>query len=183
VAGTQVGSWRLTADSWHTAGVKRGTFLSILTLVIGASGCGDAEGDGDSTSGTTGPIEPHVTLQVSGVDVAALCAQADVVQVRLRASVMGCVSPPPAPCTQPNPKPVILGDVVACPGSDSETVSVDVELRARYYADVVSVDGDGSESGTCTSHDGGVEIVVDTDDLDSGATFELTQIAGACPDP
>src|SRR5688572_12344383 len=109
-------------------GFSETLWARVLCGALAASACsdddgGDDVGDGpattDASTGSTGepaPMNAQPTLEAR-VDAAAACA-AGASALELRATKIGCVDPPPAPCTLPNPPRTDVGDPLACPSSE-----------------------------------------------------------------
>lgn len=133
-------------------------------------------------TGTTGSVAGIVTFEAVPAEDDACGGGAT--QVRIRARKVGCIPPPPAPCTLPQQIPDIDGDVRACPGAGGVTFEVTVDAPGRYYVDLVRALPDGTEETVCLEDGaGGVLHDVTTDDLDAGSMRTLVPGSGPCPPP
>lgn len=145
-------------------------------------GCGD---DGGSSTDTTGTLpgtssgsstgDAGIPVVTTSADVAAVCGLAGVTRVELQATRVGCVSPPPAPCTLPNPLRTTIGDAVTCPADASPvTLSVDITMAGRHAIELVGWEGEMERVRMCHSIDAERELLVDNEAFDAGEMFSVT---------
>jgi len=150
----------------------------VALLVAACVGGGD-----DGASGTSGTGAPagFVTFEIAPGDPACL---PDDAQILLRARKVGCIPPPPAPCTLPQTIPEIFGPAAACPTDAPTPLAVVVEEPGRYHVDLVHRASGGDDTYVCLEDAAGAALHdVTTDDLDAGRTFTLQPGAGPCPPP
>ncbi len=154
--------------------------LALLPFVV-LAGCTSGTPAGGDT-GTTGAMAGIVVFEATPTEDAACGGGAT--QVRIRARKVGCIPPPPAPCTLPQQIPDIDGDARACPGAGGAGFAVSVDAPGRYYVDLVRTLPDGTQDTLCLE-DGSGEVLHDvtTDDLDAGAMRVLALGSGPCPPP
>ena len=168
----------------------------VLVLVCASSGCGDDESpsaDGDSTTGGEEALESSESTSTPGsdnelptmeavVDAAAACSQGDATALRFVATRIGCVRPPPAPCTLPDPPKQYAGTAVDCPSSDTALpLRVGVDQTGRYHVESVLVLEDGSERRDCHREGGEVEVIIDDGRLANRPTIEVSPSGQPCP--
>lgn len=154
-----------------------------------AVGCGD-DGDGgddlpagdgiDPSGGADGAEDNDAPTLRAVVDASAECGSDGTLFAR--ATLIGCVDPPPAPCTVPEPPRVYMSDAVECPAdSSSETLRVEVALPGRYNVEVVAAAADGSESAQCWSDSSETEVIVDEAAFDDNPTIDTSALgSGPC---
>lgn len=160
--------------------------LGLCGLLLACGGDDGSTEDEATTaastgSSSTGTVVPNTAPTVQAeADVGTACQVAGATRVELHATRVGCVNPPPAPCTLPNPLRATIGDGVDCP-ADSSPVTLRVELEAagRYHVEVVSVAGDDVLGRVCHGVDAQAELLVESDAFDSLPTIEVTSLGGA----
>lgn len=165
-------------------GLPAGLLLGLLV------GCGDDEGSGGggssgsttmSVDSSTGPVMMNTAPTVAAmVDVAAACSMSGATRVRLQATRVGCVNPPPAPCTLPQIPQVVEGDGVDCPATDSpQTLRVEFSQTGRYHVEVVTLAGDEVVSAVCWGEGGEVELLIDDERLQQLPTIDVEILDGS----
>ena len=166
-----------------------GLKLTFLALLVG--GCGD-DGSGmdtdaattEATSSSTGAAPPNAAPTFEArVDAAAACSSG-ASALELRATRFACADPPPAPCTLPNPLRTDIGDRVECPSSETDAVlRLEASAPGRFYVEIVTIAGDGSEAGECHSDTAESDVLVDKDAFDTNPTIEVVGLTSPCPQP
>lgn len=159
-----------------------------LTLALGwlLVGCGDD--GGTPAAGSTGievgsstgeePL-PEAPLAVSEVDLAVACGVAGATRVELHATRVGCVNPPPAPCTVADPPREDIGLVVDCPASASRTFYVELPMAGRYHVELVTYGGEEELARECYGRDGEAELLVTAEEIDGNANVSVESIDGS----
>ncbi|RMG97309.1 MAG: hypothetical protein D6705_08920 [Deltaproteobacteria bacterium] len=157
---------------------RAGWAFVVSTWVWG--GCGESP-SAPAGSSDTGGMSGLVTFEAA-TDVGQACG-ADGTEVVVRARKVGCIPPPPAPCTLPQQIPEILGSARSCAAADG-SLAVQVDEAGRYYVDLLRRHADGTTEEICLE-DGAGQVLHDvtTHDLDAGATFALALGDGPCPPP
>lgn len=167
--------------------------VSILSLAL-ATGCSDDTGDGggdtgsaatagastaavDSSGGANNNVLPTVEIEL---DPSTACGADG--SLLLRATLVGCVSPPPAPCTLPDPPRVYDGDTVACPATETAaTMRVQIEQAGRYHVELAAVAADGTETAQCYAEADDADLIVEKEALDTNPTIAATPLgSGGC---
>ncbi|MCB9703461.1 MAG: hypothetical protein H6711_16330 [Myxococcales bacterium] len=160
----------------------------VCGLVFGLVACGD-DGAGGATSGATGGgsegenPEPHVRVE-GPVDLLDLCGTIGSTNVFLRATRVGCVGSPPAPCTIPtNPYEIVVGDTAGCPSAlTGARMEVEIEATGKYQIEAVTITESGHQA-LCYGSNGASVIEVTQAELDGRATIAVDPLAGPCPAP
>ncbi len=162
---------------------------SIATILLVGPGCGDDGAEPDGTGSTSvamsesssgGQVNTLPTLQVT-IAGADACASASAVEIR--ATRFGCVSPPPAPCTVPEPLQTDVGDRLTCPVEGDGVWRVEVDAAGRYYVELVAIAAGGTESAQCLTNTAEDFVIVDNAAFDTNPTIALSAQAGPCPSP
>lgn len=168
-------------------GVGLGRLLLGLVGSIGvAGGCGDdgsgdggtstSVGDASSSGGEPANAAPVVEAEV---DVTAACGLAGATRVELHATRVGCVNPPPAPCTLPNPPRATVGDGVDCPGDASpQSLQVELSQAGRYHVEVLTLGGTDELRRVCFGEDGDDELLVDEARFEAKPTVTVAVLDG-----
>lgn len=159
--------------------------------ILGLVACGGDDDGGDDggavdsgtmgvgateSSGGSGNDLPTVEIEI---DASATCGADG--SLLLRATQVGCVSPPPAPCTMPMTPPVYEGDTIACPSTEAAaTMRVGIEKAGRYNVELVTVAGDGTESTECFSDRDDPELIVDDSAFNTNRTIPAMSLGGPC---
>ncbi|MEX1364459.1 MAG: hypothetical protein AB1Z98_15140 [Nannocystaceae bacterium] len=158
----------------------------VVGLGVLGVACGD---DGGTAEGTTGPEqgsssssgEPIVAPSIfAEVDVAVSCSVAGATRVELQATRVGCVDPPPAPCTLPEvPRPVI-GEAASCPPEGSpQNLRVELDNAGRYQVEVVTFEGELEQSRVCYGFAGESELVVTEAEIAGNSVFVVAPLDGS----
>lgn len=159
--------------------------LLALALLAPALACGDDVAETSATTGsdTTGGAEPHATFEAT-VDQLGLCGVIGAQNLVLRASRVGCIGSPPAPCTLPtDPYKAWVGDVAACPSASTSTIMrVAVPTSGRYQIEVVTNTESGM-TGECFGAGGDDVLDVTDADLDDRRVIGVQPLGGPCPAP
>ncbi len=154
-----------------------------FALVCLLSGCGDdgSSGEGGSTgpepagSSTGTPMNTAPVVMAMQADVAVACTREGATRVELHATRVGCVNPPPAPCTIA-PRPTV-GEGVDCPPDDSPVdLGVELTQAGRYEVEVVTLAGEDELFASCWGEDGGTEMFVDDERFAANPTIEVTLV-------
>jgi hypothetical protein len=168
--------------------------LGSSLLVWALGGCGD---DGGAPSGETEIGTSEAALESTGgpapvntaptfealVDAAAACT-AGASALELRATRFACADPPPAPCTLPNPLRTDVGDRIDCPSTETDaTLRLAASSAGRFYVEVVTIAGDGTEVGECHSDTTESDVFVDKDAFDTNPTIAVAGLSSPCPEP
>lgn len=177
------GGVMLWCGSMFGIGVRE---IGLVCLLVGADmGCADdGSGDGgtttlvgDGSSSSGGPANAAPTV-LAEVDLEWACSQDDVTRVELQATRVGCVNPPPAPCTLPQmPRPVV-GEGADCPSASPQTLRVELEQAGRYHVELVRLAGEAELRRVCFGEDGGEELLVTEADLERTPTFTVALLDG-----
>ncbi|MEZ4451221.1 MAG: hypothetical protein R3B09_17210 [Nannocystaceae bacterium] len=161
---------------------------SLLALVLlSAIACGDdVSTSAASTSAgdeTTGSLEPHATFEAS-VDQLGLCGVIGSKNLILKATRVGCVGSPPAPCTLPtDPYKAWVGEVATCPSaSTSAVMRVEVPMSGRFHVQVDVTTESGAVS-HCFGVDGEALLEVTDADLEARRGIGVIDLGGPCPEP
>ena len=117
-------------------------------------------------------------MTIAGADA---CATAN--EVEIRATRFGCVSPPPAPCTLPEPLQTDVGDRLQCPVDGDGVFRVEVDAAGRYYVELVGIAADGAETAQCLTNTAETFVIVDNAAFDTNPTIALTAQPDPCPAP
>jgi hypothetical protein len=165
----------------------RDLFVSLVLVVA----CGDDAGPsmvldttgtevGDASS-STGSDNELPTMEAV-VDAAAACGAEGAESSSFVATRVGCVRPPPSPCTLPDPPKTYVGTVVACPSTDAaSTLQVAVDQTGRYHVETVLALEDGTEQRECYGEGGGeVEVIIDDGRLANRPTLVLSAMGHPC---
>jgi hypothetical protein len=158
--------------------------LAILpTFVLAACTGGPSllEDGGVESTGPSG--DPHATL-LATIDGAAACELTGVVEVVLRATIVGCDPPPPAPCTLPVDPIPIEGDRMTCPSSETQVLlGVEVPRTGEWRVEAAYRYVTEPDSFVCYAPPGATEpvAVVTMADLDAFAEIEVVSQGGPCP--
>jgi hypothetical protein len=137
--------------------------------------------DGGVDTGPSG--DPHATL-LGALDAQAACNLTGLVEVVLRATLVGCDPPPPAPCTLPVDPPPVEGDRMTCPSAESNVVlGVEVQRSGRWRVEAAYRYTSGPDALVCYAPDGADEpvAVVTGADVDGFAEIEVVSLGGPCP--
>lgn len=165
-------------------------------MTVAGLGCsddddGDTAGDSGAAMSTTGdegttgaPAIPNEAPTFEArVDAAGACG-ASASALEIRATRFACVNPPPAPCTLPNPPRTDVGERIACP---SDEVDAPLRLAAsapgRFYVEVVTIAGDGSETAECHSDGPDPAVIVLDSAFNTNPTIAVDGLGSACPEP
>lgn len=162
---------------------------SLAAVLLAVAGCGDdASGPigtgstsvaaADSSSSGMPNAEPTLEATIAGADA---CATAS--EVEIRATRFGCVSPPPAPCTLPEPLQTDVGDRLQCPVEGDGVWRLEVEAAGRYYVELVSIAADGTETAQCLTNTAEDFVLVDDAAFMDNPTIVLTAQPDPCPSP
>ncbi len=140
--------------------------LGCLLVGCGDDGATTPEPEAGTTTGATsssGELPNTAPVAATQFDAATACAMAGATRVELWASRVGCVNPPPSPCTVPNPPRPEVGTGVDCPATGETAVELEVELpqAGRYHVAVVTLAGTDEQARVCFGEDGMVELLVD----------------------
>jgi hypothetical protein len=130
-----------------------------------------------SSSGGVPNTAPTV---VAEVDVTAACGQAGATRVELQATRVGCIDPPPAPCTLPEVPRTVLGEGLECPaGASPQALQVELDQTGRYHVEVLTLAGEDEVSRVCFGEAGEVELLVTEARLNSNPTIEVLELDGS----
>lgn len=164
-------------------GLAAATGLALGCLLVACTT------DGGTAEGTTGAEdessgEPITAPTIVGeVDAAVACSTAGANRVELWATRIGCVDPPPAPCTLPEVPRPIAGESVDCPPPGSPvTLRVELEQAGRYQVEAVILDGDTELSSICYGFAGDAEVLVTEAEIDDNSVVITAPLDGQpCP--
>jgi hypothetical protein len=134
---------------------------------------------GDETS--TGSDNDLPTMEAV-VDAAVACSPGEALALQLVATRIGCVKPPPSPCTLPDPPTRYLGTLVECPANETALpLRVGVEQTGRYHVEsVLSLEG-GTEIRECYREGDELEVIIDDGRLANRPTITVTPAGEPCP--
>ncbi|MEM7154079.1 MAG: hypothetical protein AAF799_14610 [Myxococcota bacterium] len=159
-----------------------------LTLALGwlLVGCGDDGGSvemgstGIEASSSSGeePL-PEAPLAIGEIDIATGCALEGATRVELHATRVGCVNPPPAPCTVTEPPRSDAGEGVDCPAAASETLYVEIPMAGRYHFEAVTLAGEEELSRECYGRDGEAEVLVTADEIEQNVMVAVESLDGS----
>jgi hypothetical protein len=160
-----------------------GGFALVCLLV----GCGDDGGGGDGGSTTmamdaTTDVEVPNTAPtvVAEVDVTTACSGAGATRVELHATRVGCIDPPPAPCTLPDPPRATVGEGIDCPAASSPLdLRVELTQTGRYHVEVLTLAGESEVSRVCFGEAGDPELLINDARLNGKPTIVLAQLGGS----
>jgi hypothetical protein len=155
--------------------------LPILVLFGCLDGPSLLEDGGVEDTGPSGP--PHATL-LGSVEAATVCNLTGIVEVVLRATLVGCDPPPPAPCTLPVDPMPIEGDRMTCPSAETTALlGVEVPRSGQWRVEAVYHYATGSDSLVCYAPPGATApfAIVTTADIDAFAEIEVVSQGGPCP--
>jgi len=164
--------------------------FALVCLLFGsgaAGGCGDdGGGDGGSTtmameaSSSSGGVPNTAPTVVAEVDVTAACGQAGATRVELQATRVGCIDPPPAPCTLAEPPRPVVGEGLECPVDASpQTLRVELTQTGRYHVEVTTLAGEDEVSRVCFGEGGEVELLINEARLNGKPTIDVTELDGS----
>ena len=162
--------------------------LGLVCLLVGLAGCGDdgGGGDGGSTTVTTdasssgGEVPNAAPTAAAEVDATAACGQAGATRVELWATRVGCIDPPPSPCTLAEPPRPVVGEGLECPADASpQALRVELTQTGRYHVEVVTLAGEDEVSKVCFGEAGEVELLITEARLNSKPTIEVAELDGS----
>lgn len=153
----------------------------FLLSVAGCDGLEPESMDTD-TDATPGGGNPGSVLLLADVSTEGPCNTVGVTQVQLVAIRVGCEAAPPAPCTLPAEPPTIEGDAFSCPATDpSRLLGVEVVDGGRYQVQSVIEFTTGDREARCHVESGDPEILVTSEQVDSGMVRMLDDGEQSCP--
>lgn len=156
--------------------------LALGWLLVGCEGGGSSGGTTGAQDESSG--EPIVAPSILGeVDVAVACSVAGATRVELHATRVGCVDPPPAPCTLPEvPRPVV-GEGVDCPPEGSpQNLRIELELAGRYQVEAVTLAGETELARVCYGFGGESELLVTEAEIAGNSVLVVAPLDGSpCP--
>lgn len=185
-------------------GLRISTLLvSALTLGLGCSQVEPLE-TSSSSSGTDGDTDPGTTTAATDaptgstsaagsgtpglvsffgdVATAPACDTVGAVAVQWQATRVGCVDPPPAPCTLPGTPRPVEGDLMTCPQTDASVLlGVEVEQSGRYIVEAVLQLTSDEPEPECYADAGVTEIIVTDEQIAAGAVVMVTPTGSPCP--
>lgn len=137
----------------------------------------------EATSSTSeGGGTPGVVSFLGEVATAPACNTAGAVAVQWQATRVGCVDPPPAPCTLPGTPRPIEGDLTSCPQTDQAVLlGVEIEQSGRYIIEAVLQLTAAEPEPECYANAGVTEIVVTDEQIAAGAVVMVTPTGAPCP--
>ena len=157
----------------------------VALAPVGVGGC---DGDGEMTTGSaTGAAQenpdPHVSF-TGYVDLLDLCGIIGATHVFMRATRVGCIGSPPAPCTLPsNPYASRIGETVACPNaSTANLMAVDVPSPGKYQVEAVTLTETG-EQRLCFGIDGEDIVEASESEIEDRADVGVDVLTGPCSVP
>ena len=153
-------------------------------FVLLAAGCDGLEPESTEadTDATPGGGNPGSVLLLAAVGTEGPCNTVGVTQVQLVARRVGCEAAPPAPCTLPADPPTIEGDAFSCPATDpSRLLGVEVVDAGRYEVQSVIEFTDGVREARCHVEGGDPEVLVTSEEVESGTVRMLDDGEQACP--
>jgi len=146
------------------------------TGAVGTGIVGTSTGAAESSTGDEPNVLPTVEITANP---STSCR--DDGELVLRATRIGCVSPPPAPCTLPTVAKTFEGETVACPSMEtSDVMRVELPQTGRYFIDLVHTAADGTETARCYAEDGEAELIIDDERLAANPTIVAEKL-GANP--
>lgn len=159
----------------------------LCLLLPGPLACDS--GEGESASASAGESEPdnpdpHVRF-AADVDLLDLCGTVGATHVFLRASRVGCVGSPPAPCTLPaGDYQSWVGPTAACPNATvAKPMTVDVPNSGKYQVEAVTLTESG-EVQLCFGDSNGESVVLaSADQVMARAKIYVEELGGPCPEP
>jgi hypothetical protein len=128
-----------------------------------------------------GGEEPRAVL-VGAIDTNAYCDMVGVIEVDLRATLVGCVDA--GPCMLPDEPPRVVGDRYTCPATHSSALlGVEVDADGRYTVEAVAILTTQEEQGQqCYAAPGEAPpVLVTVADVDAGAHIMLEPTGSPCP--
>lgn len=154
----------------------------LLVCACGSAEPGEVE-PGSESSGGGPPPAPGAVFE-GKVDALALCGFEGAKNVTLRATRVGCVPGPPAPCTlKTDPYEEFIGDAVVCPASETaRDMRVTVANAGRYQVDARTVTASGTQS-LCYAPMKAVELEIGNDEVEASARVFVAAQSGPCPPP
>jgi len=158
----------------------------VWTLGLGlVSGACDGVEETTGSTATGGPENPDPHVSFTGyVDLLDLCGTIGATHVFLRATRVGCIDSPPAPCTLPsNPYASWIGETVACPNaSTANLMAVDVPDPGKYQIEAITLTETG-EQRLCFGQDGDDIVLATATAIEDRADVGVEVLAGPCPRP
>jgi hypothetical protein len=131
-------------------------------------------------SSSGGEVPNAAPTVVAEVDVTAACGQAGATRVELHATRVGCIDPPPAPCTLPEVPRPIVGEGLDCPAAPSpQALRVELTQTGRYHVEVLTWAGEDEVSRVCFGEDGEVELLITEAYIDGKPTLEVDELDGS----
>jgi hypothetical protein len=172
-----------------------GLYGLCLAVLSGLPACGQEDGDPvaeetsttgteasatDETSSTSGSDNELPTMEAV-VNLASGCAIDGATGVSFVATRVGCLKPPPSPCTLPDPPTRYTGTVIDCPASEGDvTLQVGVPQTGRYHVETVLAHEDGTQVRECYVDGDTVEVIVDDGRLANRPTIEVSPLGHPC---
>jgi len=162
--------------------------FALACLLVVSVGCGDdgGGGNGGSTTMTTdassssGGVPNAAPTVVAQADVTAACGQAGATRVELQATRVGCIDPPPAPCTLPEELRPVVGDGLECPVDASpQELAVELTQTGRYHVEVVTLAGEADLSRVCFGEAGETELLITEARLNGKPTIDVAELDGS----
>lgn len=163
--------------------------FALVCLLVDLVGCGGDDGgggDGGSTTMATdasssgGELPNAAPTVLAEVDVTAACSGAGATRVELHATRVGCIDPPPAPCTLPEVPRATVGEGVECPANASpQALRVELTQTGRYHVEVLTLAGEAEVSRVCFAEAGDPELLITEARINGKPTIAVAELDGS----
>jgi hypothetical protein len=131
-------------------------------------------------STSAGEVPNTAPTVVAEVDVTTACSGAGATRVELHATRVGCIDPPPAPCTLADPPRPKVGEGLDCPAAASpHDLRVELTQTGRYHVEVLTLAGEAEVSRVCFGEAGEPELLITEARINGKPTIEVAALDGS----